>query len=103
MNPHQPHSTSIFEIARSLWRNRGLIWQLTRRDVIGRYRGSVMGLAWSFLNPVLMLAIYTFVFSVVFKARWGTSSDESKTDFALILFVGWNRYAYSLRMSRDCG
>jgi len=88
MNPHQQHPTSPLEIARSFWRNRGLIWQLTRRQVVGRYRGSVMGLAWSFFNPILMLLVFTFVFSVVFKARWGIGADESKTDFAIILFVG---------------
>lgn len=55
---------------------------------MGRYKGSVMGLAWSFLNPLLMLAIYTFVFSVVFKARWGVVANESKIDFAIVLFVG---------------
>jgi len=47
-----------------------------------------MGLAWSFFNPILMLLVFTFVFSVVFKARWGIGADETKTDFALILFVG---------------
>lgn len=47
-----------------------------------------MGIAWSFFNPLLMLIIYTFVFSVVFKARWGISGSESKADFAIILFVG---------------
>ena len=88
MNPHQQHRTSPIEIARSYWRNRGLIWQLTRRQVVGRYRGSVMGLAWSFFNPILMLLVFTFVFSVVFKARWGIGADETKTDFAIILFVG---------------
>lgn len=46
-----------------------------------------MGLLWSFFNPVLMLAVYTFVFSVVFKARWSGGSD-SKTEFALVLFAG---------------
>ena len=46
-----------------------------------------MGLLWSFFNPVLMLAVYTFVFSVVFKARWAGGSD-SKTEFALVLFAG---------------
>lgn len=71
----------------SFWRNRGLIWQMTKREVIGRYRGSVMGLLWSFFNPVLMLVVYTFVFSVVFKARWGIG-EESKADFAIILFAG---------------
>lgn len=72
----------------SLWRNRGLVGSLVRRDVVGRYRGSFAGLAWSFFNPLLMLAIYTLVFSGVFKARWGTGIEEGKTGFAMILFVG---------------
>lgn len=61
---------------------------MTKREVVGRYKGSIMGLAWSFLNPVFLLAVYTFVFSVVFKARWGVGGDESKTQFAVVLFVG---------------
>ena len=87
MNPHQAFSASIVELFASQWRNRGLIIQLAKRDVLGRYRGSVLGLAWSFFNPLLMLAVYTFVFSVVFKARWGFG-DESKVNFAIILFAG---------------
>ncbi|AOK33505.1 ABC transporter permease [Burkholderia cenocepacia] len=70
-----------------LWRHRRLIYQMTRREVVGRYRGSVLGLLWSFFNPLLLLAVYTFVFSVIFKARWNTGSD-SKTEFAVVLFVG---------------
>src|SRR5687768_11238443 len=84
----QNFSVLPHEMAASLWRNRGLITALTKREVIGRYRGSVMGIAWSFFNPLLMLVIYTFVFSVVFKARWGVGGEESKADFAIILFVG---------------
>jgi lipopolysaccharide transport system permease protein len=62
---------------------------MTRREVAGLYKGSVLGLAWSFFNPVFMLTVYTFVFSEVFKARWGGSgADESKTQFAVVLFVG---------------
>lgn len=61
---------------------------MVRREVVGRYRGSIMGLAWSFFNPILMLVIYTFVFSTVFKARWGVGGEESQVDFAIILFVG---------------
>lgn len=68
-------------------RNRDLLKGLILREVIGRYRGSVMGLLWSFFNPILMLAVYTFVFSYVFKARWN-DDDSSKTEFALILFAG---------------
>ena len=60
---------------------------LVQREVVGRYRGSFMGILWSFFNPVFMLVVYTFVFSVVFKARWNAGSD-SKTEFALILFAG---------------
>jgi lipopolysaccharide transport system permease protein len=62
---------------------------MTRRDVVGRYKGSIMGLAWSFFNPVFMLTVYTFVFSAVFKARWGSAGgNESRTQFAVVLFVG---------------
>jgi lipopolysaccharide transport system permease protein len=62
---------------------------MARREVLGRYQGSVFGMAWSFFNPVLMLVVYTFVFSEVFKSRWGgAGADDSKTQFALILFVG---------------
>jgi lipopolysaccharide transport system permease protein len=75
------------EIARSAWRNRDLVGTLIHREVIGRYRGSYMGLVWSFLNPMLMLCVYTFVFSVVFKSRWNPASS-SKVEFALVLFAG---------------
>ena len=87
MNPHAQPSTSPLSIFRSVTANRRLIYSLAKREVVGRYRGSVMGLLWSFFNPVLMLAVYTFVFSVVFRARWAGGSD-SKTEFALILFAG---------------
>lgn len=80
-------SISPKEMVSSLWRNRELIRALTQREVIGRYRGSFMGILWSFFNPLFMLAVYTFVFSVVFKARWGAGGD-SKTEFALVLFAG---------------
>lgn len=88
MNPHQAHKSSLNEMVASLWRNRHLIVQMSKREVVGRYRGSVMGMAWSFFNPILMLAVYTFVFSVVFKARWGDGGEESKASFAILLFVG---------------
>lgn len=84
----QNYSAHPLEMINSFWRNKSLILQLSKREVLGRYRGSALGLSWSFFNPILMLVIYTFVFSVVFKARWGAGPDESKTDFAIILFVG---------------
>jgi lipopolysaccharide transport system permease protein len=84
----QHFSSSPKEIAASLWRNRSLIAQMTKRDVLGRYRGSIMGLGWSLFHPLVMLAIYTFVFSVVFRARWPGIVEGSTVDFALLLFVG---------------
>jgi lipopolysaccharide transport system permease protein len=84
----QQFSISFLEIFKSLWRNRSLTIALVKREVMGRYRGSLIGIAWSLFNPLLMLVIYTFVFSVVFKARWGVGGAESKADFAIILFVG---------------
>jgi lipopolysaccharide transport system permease protein len=79
----QPHLIPL-----TLWRHRQLIGQLVRRGVAARYRGSALGVLWSFLLPLVMLAVYTFVFSVILPARWGTSADVSKIDFALTLFCG---------------
>lgn len=80
-------SVSPIALGRSLAHNWDLLRELVVREVIGRYRGSVMGLLWSFFNPILMLAVYTFVFSYVFNARW-SGGDGSKTEFALVLFAG---------------
>lgn len=80
-------SISPIEMWASLWRNRSIIKAMVRRDVLGRYRGSIMGIFWSFFNPLFMLTIYTFVFSELFKSRWNTE-DTSKAKFALMLFAG---------------
>jgi len=70
------------------WKNRSLIWQLLKRDVQARYRGSALGLLWSLVTPIVMLSIYTFVFQTVFKSRWSDSSGETALSFAIILFLG---------------
>lgn len=88
MNPHAPAPTSLGSIFASVWRNKSLIRQMTKRDVVGRYKGSVMGVLWSFVNPIFLLITYTLVFSVVFKARWGSSIPETKAEFAVLVFVG---------------
>ncbi|RRV08487.1 ABC transporter permease [Pseudomonas sp. v388] len=87
MNPHSNPSAGPVKLVTSLWANRSLIMQMTEREVTGRYRGSIMGLTWSFFNPVLMLAVYTFVFSEIFSARW-VGVDVGKGGFAILLFVG---------------
>jgi lipopolysaccharide transport system permease protein len=88
-NPHKQPSSSPFALAVSLSDNWQLICQMTRREVVGRYKGSALGLTWSFFNPVLMLAVYTFVFSEIFGLRWGENTDShNKAQFAFILFAG---------------
>lgn len=83
----QKFSIAPQEMFTSVWRHWGLITASTKREVLGRYRGSVLGIFWSFANPLFMLAVYTFVFSTVFKARW-TGGSGSKIEFALVLFAG---------------
>ena len=67
--------------------HRELLWSLIKRDFIGRYKGSILGVSWSLFSPLLLLAMYTIVFSIAFQARWG-AGDESKVTFAVILFSG---------------
>jgi lipopolysaccharide transport system permease protein len=75
-------------LVRNIWRNRDLILQFTRRDVEGRYRGSFLGLVWSFANPLIILGVYTLVFGTIFRGRWRQSQSDGLGEFALALFCG---------------
>jgi lipopolysaccharide transport system permease protein len=76
------------ETCRNLWRHRDLIIRLTGQEVFQRYRGSYLGVVWSFITPILMLTVYAFVFSVVFQARWGEAAGAQRPgEFALTLFA----------------
>ena len=75
-------------MVRNLWNHRDLIAQFTKRELVGRYRGAYLGLLWAFLIPLLMLTIYTFVFSEVLNARWTLNPNEPPTHFALTMFCG---------------
>lgn len=68
--------------------NLSLLWQFARRDVLGRYRGSILGLTWSFLTPLLMLGVYSFVFVGVFRASWPGSPKGGGLEFAVQIFAG---------------
>ena len=80
-----------------LWDLRQLISIMVRRDLLGRYRGSMMGAFWTVINPVGHLLLYTFVFSIILKVRFGT--DASTSNFALYLMAGllpWGALSESL-------
>jgi homopolymeric O-antigen transport system permease protein len=87
-SPSFTHYLDPVSFVRHLWRHRDLIRQFTRREVEGRYRGSFLGLFWSFLHPLALLAIYTFLSGVVFRARWPGSTSGGLGEFALLLFCG---------------
>jgi len=72
--------------ARSIWRNRKLMGSMVRRDILSRYRGSFGGTLWTFLNPLLLMATYFFVFGVVLRTRFG--NDTSRTGFVLYFLTG---------------
>ena len=96
---------NILSIPKFAWRHRDLLVQMTRRAVEQRYRGSALGLVWSFVQPLMMLCVYTFVFSIVFKAKWGVSTDGGKGSFAVIMFCGmamFNLFSEAVTMSCGC-
>lgn len=79
--------SSVMRTLRSAWSHRSLVAALTAREIAARYKGSMLGVLWAVLLPLLMLGTYTLVFSVVFGARW-PSLGGSKGEFALVLFAG---------------
>jgi lipopolysaccharide transport system permease protein len=73
---------------RVIFQNRNLLRRLVKRNISARYQGAFLGGLWNFIQPLMMLCVYTFVFSVVFKARWGEYAENSKGAFAMIIFCG---------------
>ena len=88
---------------RLVWRHRGLFFQMLKRNIVARYRGSVLGIIWCFAHPLMMLTVYTFVFGIIFKARWGIDTlDDNRAAFPLIMFCGmtmFSIFAESLNMA----
>ncbi len=88
---------------RPLWELPGrleLVISLARREIVARYKGSVLGLLWAVLTPVIMIAIFTFIFAGIFGARFGASG--SAWDYALYLFCGllpWTMFQETLQQS----
>jgi lipopolysaccharide transport system permease protein len=96
---HQSMPTSIRMVTSSkqeasvafapvLWRHRSLLWQFTLRNLELRHRGSHLGLAWSLLNPLLMLGLYVLVFGYIFGGRFGVLPNETRVEYGLGIFFG---------------
>ncbi len=90
---------------RPLWELPGridLILSLTKRELAARYKGSALGIVWAILTPIVMIAIFTFIFAGIFKARF--NATDSQWDYALYLFCGllpWNAFQESLNLSAN--
>jgi len=79
-----------------------LIYSFAKRDLLGRYKGSALGLAWAVLTPVVMIAIFTFIFAGIFGARFG--AGDSHWDYALYLFCGllpWSMFQETVQQSSN--
>lgn len=79
---------SPLEVLTSGWRNRTLILRLARREIVARYRASMLGLAWSVIVPLMMLGVFTFLFAVVFPAKWPDLPVKGTGQFAMVFFAG---------------
>ncbi|HXQ70074.1 MAG TPA: ABC transporter permease [Pyrinomonadaceae bacterium] len=79
-----------------------LIFSFAKRDLLGRYKGSALGIAWAVLTPVVMIAIFTFIFAGIFGARFGI--NDSHWDYALYLFCGllpWSMFQETVQQSSN--
>ncbi len=93
-------------MVRGLYRQRELIWSLTKRDITSTYQGSFLGGLWTIIVPLMMMLIYTFVFSVIFQSKWdtGTSQASPTGEFALILYTGLTAFnVFSMVLNRAPG
>ena len=86
-NPQADHQVGLRYFFSTFFQHRQLIWQLLVREIQGRFKGSILGSAWAVLSALIMLALYTFIFGFIFKARWSQGADNP-AEFALVLYLG---------------
>lgn len=85
-------------------RRADLILPMVRRELVARYRGSFLGLLWVVITPLVMIAIFTFIFAGIFGARFGSDSQATQWDYALYLFCGllpWNAFQESVNLAAN--
>jgi len=97
--------STVHHIWQPLWQlpsRSDLIFSFAKRELLGRYKGSALGIAWAVLTPVVMIAIFTFIFAGIFGARFG--ANDSHWDYALYLFCGllpWSMFQESVQQSAN--
>jgi homopolymeric O-antigen transport system permease protein len=105
VNGSMMQSTGHRNVWQALWQlpsRAELIFSFAKRELLGRYKGSALGIAWAVLTPVVMIAIFTFIFAGIFGARFG--ANDSHWDYALYLFCGllpWTMFQESMQQSAN--
>jgi lipopolysaccharide transport system permease protein len=84
----ETQSLSPLKLLRSAYKHRHLLLNLAKREIVGRYKESLFGLFWSILSPLFMLIIFSFVFTNIFKSRWGVAVEATAVSYPVILFAG---------------
>jgi lipopolysaccharide transport system permease protein len=95
-----PPDLGAILIFAGIWRNWGLVSSLSRREIEARYRGSWLGFLWPVLQPLMLLGVYTFIFSFVFGARWPGIYESDVAGYSIVIFSGlvtFNIFAESVR------
>lgn len=89
-----PPASGFAFIVRSWWGRRELVWSLTKRDLLLRYRGSLLGLTWSIITPLVLLMVYAVVFGLIFRMKWPGAAEGDFTMLALMMFCGMVPYNF---------
>lgn len=93
----------LFSLILTLKKNRFLLFQLIQRNIESRYKGSLLGIFWSIAQPLIMLSIYTFVFTYVLKSKFGIQIEEDhKGAFAIIMFCGMSVFNIFSEVLNSC-
>ena len=79
-----------FQLWLTVWQHRDITLRMIRREIAARYLGSMLGAAWSILQPLMLLCVFTFAFNIVFRSRWTSSvAAGEETSFAVAMFIGY--------------
>jgi lipopolysaccharide transport system permease protein len=92
------HLAAIGQLIAILTRHRELTWEMTRREIKDRYAGQALGVVWAIGHPLLLMALYVFVFAYVFPTRFETGSDMPRSFVSYILsgLIPWMAFAEAM-------
>ncbi len=77
----------MFSEIKSIWKFRNMIFELTHRELRGKYKGSVLGFLWTYVNPLAQILVYTFFFSKILR-----SGIESFYIYLIVSMFPWNLF-----------